>query len=90
MNARQYRHSARAHAAKAAMLLAGRPGMTQTEKEQALKAAVSHLGNAMAHASAAVALTELAGQAVDRIDVTKASAQMIEGLEAMLTTEQPE
>lgn len=57
-NKNTYRHSAQAHAVKAADLLHGRAGLDQAQKLARLQAAVQHLATAMAHASAAVALAE--------------------------------
>ena len=83
-SSREYRKSAQALAVKAAMLLDGKSGLAPEQRLAALKMAVSMLANAMAHASAAVALAELKVPAPVDIPAVEITDEM---LEAFLATE---
>lgn len=88
MNSRDYRISARTHAARAAKLMVGRPGLTPDQQDQLLKAATGHLATAMAHAAAAVAAREIeAATSAAPVDIEAATDSIVTGLEAMLELE---
>lgn len=87
MNSRDYRVSARTHAAKAVKLMTGRPGLTPDQQDQLLKAATQHLATAMAHAAAAVAAREAEQEKAVAVDIPAATDDVVQGLEALLELE---
>ena len=79
-----YRHNAKMHMAAAAKAMASAPGLSEAEKLARLQGAANHLATAFSQVSMAIATHGEKPVPALPVDMDKASADIMAGIEKML------